>query len=287
MSYKGVLHKYNETQVAFELPPADLPNVLIMIGGMTDGLLTVPYAVGLSRVLEPLGYSVVQIQMRSSYLGWGTSSLSEDVEQIRELVDFLRSDAGGNRKKIVLMGHSTGSQDVMLYMLKHGGTIDAGILQGSCSDREAAPIDVPTDVLEALNDEASKLKDAGKDDELLPSKFSKIVAGTPISVYRWCSIMLPKGDDDYFSSDIPEDVLQQTFGKLNKPFLIAYSAEDEFVPTTVDKVALLRKWREASNPQFWSRNSGLVAGASHAVKDPEAQKNLFQMVTNFFKEFGL
>ena len=63
-----------------------------MIGGMTDGLLTVPYVVGLSRALEPLGYSVVQIQMRSSDWGWGTSSLSEDVEQIRELVDFLRSD---------------------------------------------------------------------------------------------------------------------------------------------------------------------------------------------------
>ena len=287
MSYKGILHKYNETQVAFELSPTDFPNVLVMIGGMTDGLLTVPYVAGLSKALEPLGYSVVQIQMRSSYLGWGTSSLLEDVEQIRELVDFLRSDAGGKRKKIVLMGHSTGSQDVMLYMLKHGGTIDAGILQGSCSDREAALIDVPAGLLEELNDEASKLRDAGKGNELLPSKFSKFVAGTPISVYRWCSIMLPQGDDDYFSSDIPTDVLQETFGRLNKPFLIAYSAEDEFVPTTVDKVALLQKWREASNPEFWSKNSGLVAGASHGVKSPDAQKNLFLMVTNFFKEFGL
>ena len=122
--------------------------------------------------------------------------------------------------------------------------------------REAALIDVPAGLLEELNDEASKLRDAGKGNELLPSKFSRriLFAGTPISVYRWCSIMLPQGDDDYFSSDIPTDVLQETFGRLNKPFLIAYSAEDEFVPTTVDKVALLQKWREASNPEFWSKN---------------------------------
>ena len=71
MSYKGILHKYNETQVAFELSPTDFPNVLVMIGGMTDGLLTVPYVAGLSKALEPLGYSVVQIQMREQLFGMG------------------------------------------------------------------------------------------------------------------------------------------------------------------------------------------------------------------------
>lgn len=47
------------------------------------------------------------------------------------------SDTG--KEKIILMGHSTGCQDAMQYLLtKHSDTpINGAILQASCSDREA------------------------------------------------------------------------------------------------------------------------------------------------------
>lgn len=44
--------------------------------------------------------------MRSSYTGFGYSSLANDVEDIAALVTYLK---GRDKKKIVLMGSSTGA----------------------------------------------------------------------------------------------------------------------------------------------------------------------------------
>ena len=287
MKFNGTLHRYNDHQVAFEFEPAGLPNALIMIGGMTDGLTTVPYFANLPHVLEPLDYSAVQIQMKSSFIGWGTTSVNEDVEQIKQLIDYLKSPEGGNKKKIVIMGHSTGSQDVMQSLLSISADLDAGIMQASCSDRECFRLFASDEVVSDLNSKAKKLLDEGKAEEILPREFMAYTNDTPVTVYRWCSIMLPGGDDDFFSTDLPDEALTKTFGKINKPFLVAYSGADEFVPKDIDKPAVLKRWESFSNPKYWSKNSGIVVGASHGVKQPEAQKILYGKVSQFFQEFGL
>lgn len=85
-------------------------NALVFIGGLTDGPHTVSYIRTLAKALEErrdLSYSVFEIRMRSSFQGFGTSSLLNDVEDISSLVKYLRSIG---RKKIILMGHSTGTQ---------------------------------------------------------------------------------------------------------------------------------------------------------------------------------
>jgi len=99
--------------------------------------------------------------------------------------------------------------------------------------------------------------------------------------------MLPEGDDDFFSTDLSDDALKQTFGKINKPFLVAYSEKDEFIPQDIDKHAVLKRWESISNPQFWSQNSGIVPGASHGVKQPASQEFLYEKVSAFFEEFNL
>lgn len=286
-SFEGTIHKYNSSKVAFEFTPAKLSKVLIMIGGMTDGLLTVPYVVNLPKVMEPLGFSVVQIQLTSSFQGWGTTSLRQDVEEITELIEYLKSEEGGNREKIVIMGHSTGSQDVMLSLLTHSDIIDAGIMQGCVSDREAFTMDAPADVLAKLTVDAKKLCDDGKSSQLLSHDYTKYVFDTPITAYRWCSLLIPEGDDDYFSSDLPKSALQKSFGQLTKPFLIAYSAEDQFVPSFVKKQQVVDNWKTIANPQCWSKHSGLIRGATHGVDSMDSQEHLFEMVSGFIKEFHL
>lgn len=287
MKFEGILHKYNESQVAFEYGPTGLSNVLILMGGMTDGLTTTPYFANLPKVMEPLNYSVVQIQMRSSYIGWGTSSVKEDVAQIKQLIEYLKSPDGGSKQKIVIMGHSTGSQDVMQSLLTIGDLVDAGIFQASCSDRECFGLFASRDIIDDLNGRAKKLLDEGKPEELLPREFSAYTNDTPITAYRWCSIMLPGGDDDFFSTDLSDESLKGTFGKINKPFLVAYSEKDEFIPQEIDKLAVLKRWQSFSNPKFWSKNSGLVMGASHGVKQPTSQTYLYEKVSSFFQEFNL
>lgn len=286
-SFEGIIHKYNSNRVAFEFTPTRLPKVLIMIGGMTDGLLTVPYFVNLPKVMEPLGYSVVQIQLTSSFQGWGTSSLHQDIKEIVELIKYLKSSEGGNRTNFVIMGHSTGSQDVMLTLLTHSDILDAGIMQGCVSDREAITMDAPSETVEKLTGAAKKLCDEGKGQQLLSGEYSKYVFGTPITAYRWCSLLIPEGDDDYFSSDLSKENLQKSFGQLNKPFLIAYSGEDEFVPSYVDKLEVINKWKEVSDPHCWSEHSGLIKGANHGVSSEKSQEHLFEMISGFFNEFNL
>lgn len=285
--FPGILHKYSEAKVAFEFTPTKLPNAFIIIGGMTDGLLTVPYATGLPNVLEKFGYSVIQIQMSSSFKGYGMVSLKSDVEEIKQLIDYLKSREGGYKNKIVIMGHSTGSQDVIQYMLNYGDNIDGGIMQAGVSDREAAQNEILPDTLKRLNAYAENLVKSGKGDSILPSEYSLCMGGVAFTAYRWCSLMIKGGDDDYFSSDLPFDTFHNSFGRLNKPFLVAYSEEDEFVPDNVDKVALIRMFQSASNPKYWSRYSGLIKNASHGVSESEAQQYLFMMITGFMKEFNL
>lgn len=86
-------------------------NALLFVGGLGDGPHTVPFVKAIAKVLNSqsssLGYSVFETRLRSSFTGFGTKSLVDDVEDISALVKYLR---GLGKQKIVLMGHSTGSQ---------------------------------------------------------------------------------------------------------------------------------------------------------------------------------
>lgn len=52
-----------------------------------------------------LGYSIWEFRMRSSYTGFGYSSLANDVEDITALLQYLK---GLGKETVVLMGSSTG-----------------------------------------------------------------------------------------------------------------------------------------------------------------------------------
>lgn len=102
---KGVKHA-----CAYELGPSSARNALVFIGGLTDGPQTVPYIRTIAAKIEAtteLSYSVFEIRLRSSFSGFGYSSLAEDVEDISAVVKYLRSIG---KEKVVLMGHSTGCQ---------------------------------------------------------------------------------------------------------------------------------------------------------------------------------
>lgn len=95
---------------AYESGTLDSPNVILAIGGLGDGPHTVPYFHDLATRLDSAnggpGYSVFQIRLKSSFIGFGTSTLTEDVAHISALVKYLRRIG---KEKIVLLGHSTGS----------------------------------------------------------------------------------------------------------------------------------------------------------------------------------
>lgn len=112
-TFSVTVHPYKSptrASCAYEQGDTSSLNALVFIGGLTDGPHTVSYIRTLAKALEErrdLSYSVFEIRMRSSFQGFGTSSLLNDVEDISSLVKYLRSIG---RKKIILMGHSTGTQ---------------------------------------------------------------------------------------------------------------------------------------------------------------------------------
>lgn len=60
-----------------------------------------------------LNYSLWEFRMRSSFSGFGYSSLANDVEDVAALVQYLRKIG---KEKIVLMGVSTGTSSAHLIV---------------------------------------------------------------------------------------------------------------------------------------------------------------------------
>jgi hypothetical protein len=124
--FSVIVHLYESSlrnACAYELvtsTPSSLPEsnaALVFIGGLGDGPHTVPYIRTVASALAKAGteqvdikvlrYSVFEVRLSSSFAGYGFASLAKDVMEIDALVRYLRQIG---KRKIVLMGHSTGCQ---------------------------------------------------------------------------------------------------------------------------------------------------------------------------------
>lgn len=189
---------------AYELGPFQARNALIFVGGLGDGPHTVPYIRAVAAKIAAdtgLSYSVFEIRIRSSFCGFGWNNLAKDVQDISSLVKYLR---GIGKEKVVLMGHSTGSQvctydcvchtvtdrrqDCMEYTdyEKHQNEpIDAFILQGSVSDREGFVEDLGKDEADRMVRLATDMINDGRKDDAVPkSQLPRPFFPWPVSAYR-------------------------------------------------------------------------------------------------------
>jgi hypothetical protein len=115
----------------------------------------------------------------------------------------------------------------------------------------------------------------GQSQEIVPLRFTRPLFGsTPVTAYRFHSLMSPNkdGDDDYFSSDLPIEKLQTTFGAFppSTPLLILCSGKDEWVPDTVDVEGLIKKWAslvKAGGGVVDEEESGIIKLASHNFRN--------------------
>lgn len=111
--FQVLVHLYRSPtrgSCAYEMGNPSSRNAVIFIGGLSDGPHTTAYTRTVARRLQAaseLSYSVFEVCMKSSFVGYGTASLRSDVEDLTALVKHLRALG---RDKIVLFGHSTGCQ---------------------------------------------------------------------------------------------------------------------------------------------------------------------------------
>lgn len=248
-------------------------NTIIFLGGLSDGLLTVPFVVPVATTL-PSHWALVEPILNSAYRQWGISSLDGDVEEVALLVKYFR-DLRPNAQ-VVLLGHSTGSQVVMHYLLSAGSpSIEGAIMQASISDREAMTMTLPSDTYESICKMAQEYVASEKGEHILPlSTTESIFDVVPVSARRWLSLASPghDGEDDYFSSDLGDERLEQTFGRIGKTdarLCFLYGGEDQYVPDIVDKEKLLKRWHRMIQKVGGKvdESSGNVLGASHTLKE--------------------
>ncbi|KAL4915325.1 hypothetical protein BDW62DRAFT_203785 [Aspergillus aurantiobrunneus] len=321
-SYPGTLHNYTRRLVAFEFgsPSTPKPHSLLFIGGLTDGLYTVPYVQEIAKALEPTEWSIFSLLVSSSYGGWGIGSLDRDVEEIGQCVEYVRNlkknlIANGTAGKVVIMGHSTGSQDVLHYLHSanplprnpdvdgvRGFTrpvVDGALMQAPVSDREALLqfVKEGPEALEAY-DKLVKFAQEQPARVICPLELTGLIGldkTTPVNVRRFWSLSSPESpakpsEDDLFSSDMTDERLGETFGRiasrglLRTTLVALYSGNDEYAPKWLDKEALLARWQRATDAggeKKWDDEaSGIIPGASHNVRG-EGQAWLIEHILSY------
>ncbi|ORX35153.1 hypothetical protein BD324DRAFT_582746 [Kockovaella imperatae] len=295
MSLPGILSTYpiagsSKSYPYFTSGAIDSTKAVIFIGGLTNGLMSVDYVSALSSTLETAGWKLIQMHWSSAYDGYMTGSLDRDVSEMASLVKHLRSQVVLGLETVVLMGHSTGCQDVMHYLTSPSSdsrpTVEGGILQAPVSDREYyEQVDNDyTHIWRTRFDQAEQMVKEGKGDHLLDWEFSQKVGHA--TAYRLISLYAKGGDDDYFSSDLPNEheephkhPLSASFGELPVPILALWSGNDEFsrVPSVPD---LMARWEHAGKGKLESR---IVDGAGHAANEAGPQKQLCEEVNGWLK----
>jgi pimeloyl-ACP methyl ester carboxylesterase len=197
-----IVHPYpsptSNTSNLYEYPSSSSPsqkeNALVLIPGLGDSPHGIPYTYPLASHLSSTSWSVFTAETRSAHTGWGSGSLSRDVDDLRAIVGFLRRKG---TKKIVLMGHSTGCQDCVAYSSslssgdREGVDVDGYILQAGVSDREAFSLEMDSSTIKKITDWAeTKIKEGKGEDEVVPRSWLPEGMFTDgfVSAYRWYSL---------------------------------------------------------------------------------------------------
>lgn len=198
-AYEHIFFSADSSSSSTTTPTETKKNALIFIGGLGDGHHGVPYPRALASSLASQNFSVFEVRLTSSFSAFGYSSLKQDAAEIKACVAYLREQL--NKKKVVLMGHSTGCQDCLEYVLRYHqdsgegekgeeeGKVEGIILQGPVSDREAIKMSVDAGELERSLRAAEEMVRQGKEGEVMPTdKMPQGWRGSPVTAYRWGSL---------------------------------------------------------------------------------------------------
>jgi pimeloyl-ACP methyl ester carboxylesterase len=295
----GTLHYIPPDLSAFEpakplAPPSSANvNTLLWVGGMFDTFGSVAYPFVLARSLAPT-WSLMTTALSSAGHSWGTSSIARDAADMAKIVAHVKKLRPHG--KVVIMGHSTGCQDCMEYTVGKGAdqrpAVDGVILQAPVSDREALEKELPEALKHEADQLALKMCRERHERDVMPIRLTEGAFGKiAITARRWVDVSSPgpnhNGADDYFSSDLSDERLSGTFGKLpsSTPLLILYSGSEENMPDSVDKEKLVQKWIGIvkAGGGTVDEDSAVVKGASHNLNGnpDEVTQDLVKRVVAF------
>lgn len=264
--------------VAFTTHPSSSV-ALILVAGLSGGLLSLPYTEPLADKLSHSNISLIMPLLSSSYHGYGTSTLAMDAQELTMLLRHCCSKL--NLQQLILMGHSTGCQDVMTLMMQGFADdpcllhrIKGIILQGPASDRqymESLSMMHPSNPLPGWIEHCRRALSQGNSDELLPMSPTRVLGHhVPMTVERFYSLASPDGADDLFSIDEATcSKLQTICESIACPMLVLLSECDEYVPSEIP-IAQVYAWfqKALSTRKSQSKDKIFVLkGAQHNLEN--------------------
>jgi pimeloyl-ACP methyl ester carboxylesterase len=259
---QGALWQWGRNKVAFSSGPQQSPKKLIILGGLTDGLLPCRWVPALSHAAADEGWSTIQPTLSSSYAGYGTGMLQRDADELSELVEHMAAERGC--EQVAIVGHSTGCQ-IAVHFAAHGSPVALGrlaaiVLQAPVSDQESGSLSAETAKwlahARALSTPATTLMP-------LEAHYVPITAERFLSLYDETGGKQP---DDLFSSYLSEAQLQSKLKHLDRlPTLVAFSMADEYVPPSVDKRELVARLSHAMGEGTVQL---CLEGGNHSLDEP-------------------
>ena len=257
--------------VAFESGSLSSSRCLILLGGLTDGLLSLPYVERLSTKLESLSkpYSLIQPLLRSSNLQYGWHTIDHDIQDLQKLIDYLVNNRN-DLQSIILMGHSTGCQDIIHYLRQ--GKIDSKIsqviLQGPVSDRQ---------YLSQLSSTKDQLNYCYQNKDNLNEWLPRYLHDPPLTIQRCLSFNQINSIEDLFSSDLNDQQIKDIYQNIQIPIIWIWSKQDEYVPDDI-KDQVIDFIQNKLVKQNKNSTFILLENADHAVNDQQQQIYMIEQI---------
>jgi hypothetical protein len=109
-----------------------------------------------------------------------------------------------------------------------------------------------------------------------------------ITASRWHSLAAKGGKEDYFSSDLSDDQLNEIFKpfrELQKELCIFLCEKDETYPKQLDILKLLDRFENASGSSERGKSySGVLKNANHCIEDEGAMKDFIDRTVAFLNQ---
>lgn len=246
MEIDGILFKYNSYGSIAYKSKVKSHNYIIFLDGMCGNIFSSLYFPNLKEYCDSNNMVLVYPQLRS-HPNYKIVSIQCDIEDIDSLVNKIE----GN---IVLIGHSTGCQDCLLYIeASRNPKIKGIILQAPVSDIEAN-----TD--SSLKESVLKAKKSGlyfeyKQDIWLTERF--------ISVYD------ENNKEDLFSSYLSDNEFLKW--KNYCPILSVLSLQDEFCEKNLTK-----KFEQMGKVE-------ILENGDHSLTSNQARREFIEKIDQFLK----
>lgn len=246
--FPGLIFRYSKNLTAFDNGIRS-DKTIVLLNGIYGSLTTLPYLPNFIIFCQKYKIRLVVPQL-SSHPNFRIFPISQDVEDINLLLEMIDGD-------VVLIGQSTGCQDIMLYMEAHASKKVKGIvLQSPVSD------------IEHNDDETIKrnVKIAENFKETT-TKYAE-VDGILWLKERFISINVPNEEEDIFSSYLQESEFSK-WKKFNMKILSVISGQDEFCKkSAVDKLKLFSEVK-------------VIENADHRITNPQSREAFIEIVHNF------